>query len=173
MSDAKLHRLTAENARLSAEIALLKANWPRNTSRFPLMGKQWDEMSAEIARLTARIEELESALRLNLAVAPDDPLLLTPVERQLYACREENERLKQDSQWAHGRVDELAAEVGRLRADLATCRVALAEIATDPRDPDYHRRFHPTTVCDTCIARAALAQLTIVVMTSRPVQHVR
>jgi hypothetical protein len=35
------------------------------------------------ADLRKRIAELEQALRLHLAVSPDDPLLLTPIEQQL------------------------------------------------------------------------------------------
>ena len=38
---------------------------------------------SEETRLRARIAELESALRLTLAVSPDDPLLLTPAEQQV------------------------------------------------------------------------------------------
>ena len=44
------------------------------------MTNLWTE---EIDRLKARIAELESALRLNLAVSPDDPILITPAERRI------------------------------------------------------------------------------------------
>ena len=40
-------------------------------------------VTSEETRLRARIAELESALRLTLAVSPDDPLLLTPAEQQV------------------------------------------------------------------------------------------
>lgn len=40
-----------------------------------------DHAGLAYAALRARIAELESALRLHLAVDPKDPLLLTPVEQ--------------------------------------------------------------------------------------------
>ena len=46
------------------------------------------DMTSEETRLRARIAELESALRLTLAVSPDDPLLLTPAEQQVVGLRE-------------------------------------------------------------------------------------
>lgn len=36
-----------------------------------------------------RVEELESALRLALAVAPDDPLLITEPEKEIFQLREQ------------------------------------------------------------------------------------
>ena len=41
------------------------------------------DMTSTETTLRARIAELESALRLTLAVSPDDPLVLTPAEQQV------------------------------------------------------------------------------------------
>ena len=46
------------------------------------------DMTSTETTLRARIAELESALRLTLAVSPDDPLLLTPAEQQVAELRE-------------------------------------------------------------------------------------
>ena len=43
------------------------------------------DMTDTETRLRARIAELESALRLTLAVSPDDPLVFTPAEQQVVA----------------------------------------------------------------------------------------
>jgi hypothetical protein len=51
------------------------------------------EHEAHDAAQRARIAELEQALRLHLAVSPDDPLLVVPVERELARCREALKRL--------------------------------------------------------------------------------
>lgn len=41
----------------------------------------------------ARIAELEQALRLHLAIGPDDPLIIDPVERQLLQLQQDAGRL--------------------------------------------------------------------------------
>lgn len=41
------------------------------------------DTAQEILELKAKIAELEQALRLHLAVSPDDPLLIEPVEQRL------------------------------------------------------------------------------------------
>lgn len=46
-----------------------------------------------IARMGERIEELEMALRLNLGLTPDDPILITPAEKQIADLKEANSSL--------------------------------------------------------------------------------
>ncbi len=50
----------------------------------------------ENAALRARIVELEHALRLHLAVSPDDPLLIEPVEQELVRLRAKVEELEKE-----------------------------------------------------------------------------
>ena len=47
------------------------------------------EARREIAGLKARVSELDGALRLCLAVASDDPLIITPAEKEIVILREQ------------------------------------------------------------------------------------
>jgi len=72
------------------------------------------------AALRQRIAELEQALRLHLAVSPDDPILLTPIERQLA----EADNTMADAWVSMGekvkRIEALKAERDQLEQRLAT-----------------------------------------------------
>ena len=46
-----------------------------------------DEARAELEAAKERLAELESAFRLHFAVAPDDPLMITAPEKELYALK--------------------------------------------------------------------------------------
>ena len=46
------------------------------------------ERERQIVALTQRVKELEAALRLNLAVSPDDPILVTPAEKGIVSLWE-------------------------------------------------------------------------------------
>lgn len=80
----------------------------------------------EADSLRARVSELESALRTHLAVAPDDPILVTPAEQQLVSLQE--------------RICELEGERDAAREDNARVRamldeiLALSDIETPSRD---------------------------------------
>ncbi|MFH2073912.1 MAG: hypothetical protein ABIJ57_01005 [Pseudomonadota bacterium] len=46
-------------------------------------------LKGQIATLKARVSELNGALRLHLAVSPDDPLIITPIEKEIVLLRAE------------------------------------------------------------------------------------
>lgn len=50
----------------------------------------------EMAEMQARIAELESALHLALAVAPDDPILTTAAEKQVVELRDRITALEEE-----------------------------------------------------------------------------
>ena len=88
------------------------------------------DMTHEETRLRARIAELESALRLTLAVSPDDPLVLTPAEQQVVGLREaawnlldaiseaNSARGLDDKQCARWQVDEMSQALRKALAQV-------------------------------------------------------
>ena len=65
-------------------------------------------LRAEIVALKARVSELNNALRLHMAVSPDDPLIITPVEKEIVILRAEVTTQREE-------IAALKAEVERLR----------------------------------------------------------
>ena len=101
--------------------------WPKEVER---MSIQWDKSKDNtILAIASRLEELESALRLNLAIGPDDPILIDPLEKQVSALTAENGEFKEELGDIEGehrdtlaerdkRIEELTAERDELRQTL-------------------------------------------------------
>ena len=53
-----------------------------------------DDQATLLNTYVQRVAELEQALRLHLAVSPDDPILLTPIEQQLVAVTQERDEAR-------------------------------------------------------------------------------
>jgi len=56
----------------------------------PITDGKWRETTK--IYLAQQLRACQQALRLHLAVAPDDPLLIEPMEKQLISCQEERDR---------------------------------------------------------------------------------
>jgi DNA repair exonuclease SbcCD ATPase subunit len=75
-----------------------------------------------------RIEELEQALRLHLAVSPDDPLIIEPVEQEVVRLRARLEAVERERD--HGIVihNGQALLIERLEAQLTTAQARVREL---------------------------------------------
>jgi len=88
------------------------------------------DLKQQLAQKQVRIQELEQALRLQLAVDPDDPLVLSTIEQQLAEAQAEIAQYPEGSestlrQWYAMKQerDQALAEIARLKA-LANVRGA-------------------------------------------------
>jgi len=102
MSEATL-RATSKRVRLSGDEFL--------ASEIEQAANDIAKLERELAEKEQRILDLESALRLHLAVAVDDPILINPVERELAKYKDVAEAAKR-----HVREISLSYQDGNLVA---------------------------------------------------------
>ena len=96
----------------------------------------WDQLTiyeakkkkAEIAVLNARVSELEGALRLCLAVSPDDPLIITPAEKEAVMLKEQIAAL---NALFSNEINILTKENNALTAENRRLRELCAELVGD------------------------------------------
>lgn len=77
---------------------------------------EWKKVASirNVSALQRENAEIQRALRLHLAVGPDDPLLVEPVEKQVVVLQRENQELKSDRDELSGRYADMMSRLKQL-----------------------------------------------------------